>query len=77
MRRGPPSNDHWDLVAPLSASSLYLAKNQTYRGQCQLIFDRRHAARLDQLTADEYAAFARDLFAAQQRGRAQRCGPTT
>jgi len=62
----PDSNDHWDLVAVLSASSLYLAKNQTYRGQCQLTFDRRHAARLDQLSTDEYDAFSRDLFAAQQ-----------
>ena len=61
----PASNEHWDLVATLSASSLYLAKNQTYRGQCQLIFDRRHAARLDQLTPGEYDAFSHDLFAAQ------------
>jgi hypothetical protein len=35
----PESNDHWDLIATLSVSSLYLAKNQTYRGQCQLTFD--------------------------------------
>jgi len=61
----PESNDHWDLIAPLSASTLYLAKNQTYRGQCQLTFDLRHAARLDQLSADEYAAFSADLFLAQ------------
>jgi diadenosine tetraphosphate (Ap4A) HIT family hydrolase len=61
----PESNDHWDLVAPLTASSLYLSKNQTYRGQCQLVFDRRHAARLDQLTEDEYGTFAGDLFLAQ------------
>ncbi len=26
------SNDHWDLVAHLGVSSLYLSKNQTYRG---------------------------------------------
>ena len=61
----PESNDHWDLIAPLSVSSLYLAKNQTYRGQCQLTFDARHVARLDQLTSDEYGAFSRDLRAAQ------------
>jgi diadenosine tetraphosphate (Ap4A) HIT family hydrolase len=61
----PESNDHWDYIASLSASSLYLVKNQTYRGQCQLVFDLRHAARLDQLTADEYAAFNADLFLAQ------------
>jgi hypothetical protein len=41
----PESNDYWDLIATLSVSSLYLAKNQTYRGQCQLIFDPRHVAR--------------------------------
>jgi diadenosine tetraphosphate (Ap4A) HIT family hydrolase len=59
----PESNDHWDLIATLSISSLYLAKNQTYRGQCQLVFDRRHVARLDQLNPDEYAGFTRDLLA--------------
>ena len=52
-------------MAALSASSLYLAKNQTYRGQCQLIFDRRHAARLDQLIRTNTRRSPRDLFAAQ------------
>src|SRR5882672_11290125 len=44
----PSSNDYWDLVSPLSISSLYLNTNQAYRGHCMLILDR-HAARLDQL----------------------------
>jgi diadenosine tetraphosphate (Ap4A) HIT family hydrolase len=61
-----PSNEHWDLVATLSVSSLYLAKNQTYRGQCQLIFDPRHVARLDELAGDEWASLARDLYIAHQ-----------
>ena len=61
----PDSSDYWDLVAPLPVSSLYLAKNQTYRGQCTLIFDLRHAARPDQLTLDEWAAFCADLYKAQ------------
>jgi len=61
----PASNDHWDFIAALSVSSLYLATNQTYRGQCQLVFDTRHAARPDQLTPDEWTAFCADLFAAQ------------
>jgi diadenosine tetraphosphate (Ap4A) HIT family hydrolase len=61
----PASNDFWDLVARLSVSSLYLAKNQTYLGQCSLIFDLRHVARPDQLTASEWSAFCADLFAAQ------------
>jgi diadenosine tetraphosphate (Ap4A) HIT family hydrolase len=62
----PASNDHWDFVATLSVSSLYLATNQTYRGHCQLIFDPRHAAAPDQLSPDEWAAFCRDLYVAQR-----------
>jgi len=61
----PDSNDAWDLIAKLRVSSLYLAKNQTYRGQCVLVFDPRHAARPDELTAQEWAAFCADLYAAQ------------
>ena len=62
----PASNDYWDLVATLDVSSLYLSTNQTYRGQCQLIFDLRHATRPDQLTAAEWTAFCADLYRAQQ-----------
>jgi diadenosine tetraphosphate (Ap4A) HIT family hydrolase len=62
----PESTEHWDFVAALSVSSLYLVKNQTYRGHCQLIFDVRHVSRLDQLTADEWARLSTDLFAAQR-----------
>jgi len=61
----PESSEHADLVAPLSVSSLYLAKNQTYRGQCVLIFDPRHAARPDELTPDEWTEFCADLYRAQ------------
>jgi diadenosine tetraphosphate (Ap4A) HIT family hydrolase len=61
----PSSNDHQDFVAALSVSSLYVAKNQTYRAQCLLIFDLRHAARPDQLSAQEWQAFCADLFVAQ------------
>lgn len=61
----PDSNGHWDLIARLAVSSLYLAKNQTYRGQCQLVFDVRHAARPDQLTPHEWTAFCADLYASQ------------
>ncbi len=62
----PASNEFWDLVAPLAVSSLYLGKNQTYRGHCSLIFDLRHASRPDQLTAEEWTAYCADLFAAQR-----------
>lgn len=61
----PDSNEHWDLIAPLSVSSLYLSKDQTYRGRCVLIFDLRHAARPDQLTPAEWGAFCADLYVGQ------------
>jgi len=61
----PPSNEHWDLVAQLSVSSLYLSTNQTYRGHCQLVFDPRHVARVDELTDDEWRAMSTDLRLAQ------------
>ena len=61
----PASNEHWDFVARLSVSSLYLSANQTYRGHCQLIFDPRHVARLDQLSAAEWQAMSLDLQRAQ------------
>jgi methyltransferase (TIGR00027 family) len=62
----PASTDYWDLVGRLTVSSLYLTKNQTYRGYCQLIFDSRHVSRLDQLSPQEWTALAGDLFLAQQ-----------
>jgi len=61
----PDSTDHWDFVAKLSISSLYLNGNQTYHGHCQLVFDPRHANRPDELKADEWASFSRDLYVAQ------------
>jgi diadenosine tetraphosphate (Ap4A) HIT family hydrolase len=60
------SNDHWDFVARLTASSLYLAKNQTYRGQCLLILDLRHVTQIDQLSKPEWTAFCADLYVAQK-----------
>jgi diadenosine tetraphosphate (Ap4A) HIT family hydrolase len=59
------SNEHWDLIAPLAVSSLYLAANQTYRGQCLLVLDLRHATRPDELTREEWVAFCADLHAAE------------
>jgi diadenosine tetraphosphate (Ap4A) HIT family hydrolase len=62
----PDAPDHWDLVETLSISSLYLPQSQPYRGQCVLVFDRRHATRIDELSRDEWMAFAADLYAAER-----------
>jgi diadenosine tetraphosphate (Ap4A) HIT family hydrolase len=55
------STDSWAYVASLGVSTLYLARNQTYRGHCILILDIRHATRPDQLTAAEWSGFCADL----------------
>ena len=60
----PAGNEHWDFVATLSVSSLYLSKDQTYRGYCVLIFDPHHAERLTELTAAESMALSRDMLLA-------------
>jgi diadenosine tetraphosphate (Ap4A) HIT family hydrolase len=57
----PESTDEWDIVAPLSVSTLYLFRNQTYRGHCLLILDVRHATRPDELSLEEWLQFCADL----------------
>ena len=46
-------------------SSLYLAANQTYRGQCLLVLDIRHATRPDELSKQEWGEFCADLHVAE------------
>jgi diadenosine tetraphosphate (Ap4A) HIT family hydrolase len=48
-------------IESLGVSTLYLDRNQTYRGHCQLVFDPRHAVGLESLAAEEYSAFMADL----------------
>ena len=69
-----PNTPHWDAVAALTAGTLYLPHNQTYRGHCVLVFDPRHATRLDELAADEFMAFAADVQRAS-RAIARVCKP--
>lgn len=57
-------NDYWDTVIKLSVSTLCLAKNQAYRGQCLLIYDPKHVTRPDLLTAEEWSSFANDAHRA-------------
>ena len=64
--RGSASDDDGDFIAKLSVSSLYLSKNQAYRGHCLLILDIRHATRPDHLSADEWSAFCADLYFAEK-----------
>ncbi|MEP7359770.1 MAG: HIT family protein, partial [Anaerolineales bacterium] len=60
----PASNAHTLEVAPLSISTLYLRRDQRFRGYCLLTIDARHATGLEELTAAEYNAFMSDLHQA-------------
>ncbi len=57
----PDDSPHWLKVARLEVSTLYLDRNQTYRGHCQLVFDPGHVEGLEQLEPAACAAMSRDL----------------
>lgn len=48
-------------ITSLSSSTLYLFRDQRFRGYCLLIYDVRHATTLDELTEREYTQFMQDL----------------
>jgi len=52
------------LIGKLAVSSLYLDRNQTYRGHSVLIYDAAHVCSIDRLAADAWAALSADLHAA-------------
>ena len=54
------------LVGELAASSLYLTRDQTYRGRCLLVYDARHVSRLDELELPEWQVLAQDLWTAER-----------
>jgi diadenosine tetraphosphate (Ap4A) HIT family hydrolase len=57
----PDANEYKIKIAPLRISTLYLFRDQRFRGYCLLIFDRYHATSLVRLPLDEYHAFTQDL----------------
>jgi len=57
----PDDCEHWLKVATLSVSTLYLDRNQTYAGHCQLVYDGPHVEGLEQLDKTEYARLTEDL----------------
>lgn len=62
----PDFSDSVFLVRKLQACTLYLARDQTYRGACRVIFDPRHVNRIDELQPHEWHALADDLWAASR-----------
>lgn len=53
-------------VRQLSSCTLYLARDQRYRGCCRAIYDPRHVNRIDELSAREWLQLAEDLWHAQR-----------
>ncbi|MDP9317302.1 MAG: HIT family protein [Chloroflexota bacterium] len=60
------TNDYRIVIAALSSSTLYLFRDQRFRGYCLLIFDPRHATALEELSEDEYMLFMQDVRQAAQ-----------
>lgn len=56
----------WLKIRTLRVSTLYLDRNQTYQGHCQLVFDARHVVGLESLRADEFTSFMADLGTAAE-----------
>ena len=62
----PEVNDYKFKIASLRISTLYLFRDQRFRGYCLLVFDPYHATSLAQLPQHEYDAFMLDLKQAGQ-----------
>jgi len=61
----PANNQFVYFVRKLTASSLYLDRNQAYRGRCVLIYDLGHAIRIDQLSPEQWLELAADIRTAE------------
>lgn len=53
------------FVRKFETSSLYLSRDQTYRGAAVLVYDLKHVVRIDQLSASEWSDFAAEIQMAQ------------
>ena len=55
------NNEYRLEIASLTISTLYLFRDQRFRGYCLLVFDAWHATELAGLNDHEYATFMNDL----------------
>jgi ATP adenylyltransferase len=60
------NNEYRLQIAPLAISTLYLFRDQRFRGYCLLVFDAWHATSLTDLSNHEYSTFMTDLQRALQ-----------
>jgi diadenosine tetraphosphate (Ap4A) HIT family hydrolase len=71
MPKHPKTNDDLIWIAELGISTLFLFRDQRFRGYCILSFGAQDATQLEALSDAEYTQFCADLRAA---GRAIRAG---
>lgn len=74
MTPHPKDNDDLLWIAELPVSTLYLYRDQRFRGYCILSFAPWDATSLESLSDDEYHQFARDLRTASKAVRSA-CQP--
>jgi ATP adenylyltransferase len=74
MTPHPKDNDDLLWIAELTVSTLYLYRDQRFRGYCILSFSPWDATSLESLTDEEYHQFAQDLRTASKAVRSA-CQP--
>lgn len=62
----PEINEYHYFICKLSVSSLYLARNQAYRGTCAIVFDPTHVTRLGELSLDMMRSYSADIWIAER-----------
>jgi hypothetical protein len=62
----PERNELVYFVCELSVSSLYLARDQTYRGTCALVSDPAHVTRPGELERVAWLRFCEDAWRAER-----------
>ena len=70
----PKDNDDLVFIAELSISTLFLYREQRFRGYCILSFSAWGATNMEALSDDEYTRFSQDLRTASKAIRAA-CDP--
>ena len=61
----PNESEYSTFVCKLSVSTLYLARNQAYRGTCAVVYDLAHVTRPSELSADQWQHYCHDLWVAE------------
>ena len=62
----PAKNELVYFVCRLAVSSLYLARNQTYRGTCAVVYDPAHVTRPSELERAAWQQFCEDARRAER-----------